>query len=280
MENEPVKDLIQVKLREEGPCAYFSFENLAFKSGDTVIVEQDRGIDYGHVLSDGEDALKVNAKSEEIKKILRVANEEDLKRISENNEKAKEAFKTCQAKVEQYKLSMKLIDVEYSFDCGKVVFYFSSEERVDFRELVKDLARILRARIDMRQIGVRDEAKLIGGFGPCGRELCCKCFLKDFVPVTIKMAKEEGLPLNPPKISGICGRLMCCLTYEYELYKELGRSMPKEGERIQTPDGKGKVVSVNILKRKAYVELEDGKQIVIEYDKPNEAKGEDKRKKQ
>jgi cell fate regulator YaaT (PSP1 superfamily) len=160
---------------------------------------------------------------------------------------------------------MKLVEAEYSFDRSKIVFYFTAEGRVDFRGLVKDLAKVFKARIELRQIGVRDEAKLFGGYGPCGRCLCCASFLKDFEPVTIKMAKEEGLPLNPTKISGLCGRLMCCLSYEYETYKCLSKGLPHEGERIHTPEGKGKVISVNILKRAVTVEMEDGKVVVIPY---------------
>jgi len=169
-------------------------------------------------------------------------------------------------KIAEHNLDMKLVEAEYSFDKSKIIFYFTSEGRVDFRELVKDLARIFKARIELRQIGVRDEAKLFGGFGSCGKELCCRRFLKDFEPVTIRMAKEQGLPLNPPKISGVCGRLMCCLAYECKVYKELSRDLPKEGDKINTPEGKGKVVSVNILKRSVIVEVgTEGKQIEIIY---------------
>jgi cell fate regulator YaaT (PSP1 superfamily) len=160
---------------------------------------------------------------------------------------------------------MKLVRAEYSFDRTKIIFYFTASGRVDFRNLVKDLAKIFKARIELRQIGVRDEARLFGGFGHCGRELCCKTFLKDFEPVTIKMAKEEGLPLNPPKISGLCGRLMCCLYFEYETYKILAKGLPREGEHVHTPEGKGKVIGINVFKRSATVELDDGKQIEIPY---------------
>jgi cell fate regulator YaaT (PSP1 superfamily) len=160
---------------------------------------------------------------------------------------------------------MKLVSCEYSFDRSKVLFYFTADGRIDFRNLVKDLARIFKARIEMRQIGVRDEAKLFGGFGPCGRELCCSRFLKDFEPVTIKMAKEQNLPLNPPKISGLCGRLMCCLSYEHTSYKQLSRDLPKEGDKIDTPKGKGKVVSINVLRRAVLVEISEGNQIEVIY---------------
>jgi cell fate regulator YaaT (PSP1 superfamily) len=200
-----------------------------------------------------------------LKKIIRVAKDSDLKQIEDNRAKSREAFNTCLKKIEEHKLDMKLVRAEYSFDRTKIVFYFTASGRVDFRNLVKDLAKIFKARIELRQIGVRDEAKLFGGFGPCGRELCCAKFLKDFEPVTIKMAKEEGLPLNPPKISGLCGRLMCCLSFEYETYKILSRGLPREGERIHTPQGKGKVMSINVFKRSATVELEDGTQIEMSY---------------
>jgi len=261
-----MQEIVQIKLREFGQCLYFNSGKLTLKIGDVVIVEQDRGIDYGHVLCDPDETLEVES-PENLKNVLRIATEGDLKQIAENQRKAAEAQNTCMKKIEQHNLDMKLIDTEYSFDRSKIIFYFTAEERIDFRGLVKDLARIFRVRIELRQIGVRDEAKLLGGMGPCGRELCCKTFLRDFVPVTIKMAKEEGLPLNPPKISGLCSRLMCCLAYEYETYKEYSRGLPKEGEKINTPEGRGRVVSVDILKRKVYVELEDGKQVQIEYAK-------------
>ena len=199
------------------------------------------------------------------KKVVRLARENDLKQIKENRVKAKEAFSACVKKISEHKLDMKLVQAEYSFDRSKIIFYFTANGRVDFRELVKDLAKIFKARIELRQIGVRDEARHFGGFGPCGRELCCARFLKDFEPVTIKMAKEEGLSLNPPKISGLCGRLMCCLSFEYETYKLLSKGLPHEGERVHTEKGKGKVLSVNVFKRKASVELEDGTVIEVVY---------------
>jgi cell fate regulator YaaT (PSP1 superfamily) len=233
------------------------------KEGDYVIVEHDRGHDYGQVVS-----LKQIPSSGEklpIKKILRLAQPEDLKQIEENRAKSKEAYNTCSRKITEHKLEMKLVQAEYSFDRSKIVFYFTSNGRVDFRELVKDLAKIFKARIELRQIGVRDETRFFGGFGPCGRELCCATFLKDFEPVTIKMAKEEGLPLNTPKISGICGRLMCCLNYEYDTYKILAKGLPREGERVSVGNVKGKVLSVNVFKRTVMVEQEDGTQAEIQY---------------
>lgn len=255
---------ILVRLRNFGQTYFYNAQDINVKEGDYVIIEHDRGLDYGQIISPNEvtSGIKPN---EPLKKILRPANESDLKQIEENRVKAKESFNTCLKKIEEYKLEMKLVQSEYSFDRTKIVFYFTAPGRVDFRNLVKDLAKIFKARIELRQIGVRDEARLFGGFGPCGRELCCAKFLKDFEPVTIKMAKEEGLPLNPPKISGLCGRLMCCLNFEYETYKILSKGLPRQGERIHTLQGKGKVIGVNVFKRTATVELEDGTQTEMNY---------------
>lgn len=257
--------IVEVRLRDSGQTIYCDTSGqINLKEGDFVILEFDRGLDYGQIISDPQAMLDVRIEGSP-KKIMRLASEQDLKQIEDNREKAKEAISICLNKIQEHKLDMKLIEVEYSFDRSKIIFYFTAEGRVDFRSLVKDLAKVFKARIELRQIGVRDEAKLFGGYGPCGRPLCCATFLKDFEPVTIKMAKEEGLPLNPPKISGLCGRLMCCLSFEYETYKILSKGLPKEGERIHTQEGKGKVISVNVFKRTATVELEDGKQIEISY---------------
>lgn len=247
-----------------GSVICYRAEGLTLKNGDLVIVEVERGIDYGQILTDPVSSEKPD---ESVKKVLRLANEADLKQIEDNRKKAHEASVTCGQKIQDHKLDMKLVGAEYAFDRSKILFYFTSEGRVDFRELVKDLAKIFKARIELRQIGVRDEAKMLGGFGPCGRELCCCRFLKDFEPVTIKMAKDQNLSLNPPKISGLCGRLMCCLSYEHKYYKELCRGLPREGERVDTPEGRGKVISVNILKRQATVALEDGKIVEMNYKK-------------
>ena len=273
-----MEKLVLVRLRDTGQIFPYNAAEVEVRESDCVIVEHDRGLDYGQVVS-----LHVVADAsakQPIKKIVRTANDNDRKRIDENRSKCKEAAVNCVKKIEEHKLDMKLVHTEYSFDCTKIVFYFTADGRVDFRELVKDLAKIFKVRIELRQIGVRDEAKFFGGFGPCGRELCCASFLKDFEPVTIKMAKEEGLPLNPPKISGICGRLMCCLNYEYDTYKAMSKGLPREGERIHTPQGKGKVINVNVFKRLATVEMEDGTQVEINYNKegnkcacPQEHKG-------
>ncbi len=252
-----MEKMILVRLRDFGQTFFYNIAELNIKEGDYVIVEHDRGIDYGQIVPPKEAQEDKNTK-EPLKKIIRLANEFDCKQIEENRLKAREAFTSCIKKISEHKLDMKLVRAEYSFDRSKIVFYFTSSGRVDFRNLVKDLAKIFKARIELRQIGVRDEAKIFGGFGNCGRELCCAKFLKDFEPVTIKMAKEEGLSLNPPKISGLCGRLMCCLSFEYETYKCLAKGLPREGERVHLPQGKGKVISVNVFKRTASIEMEDG----------------------
>ncbi len=256
--------IVQIKLRDMGPVLCYRAQGLSLKTGALVIVEVERGVDYGQVVTEPVLTEKVD---ESVKKVLRCANEADQKQIEDNRKKADEASTTCTQKIRDHKLEMKLVGAEYAFDRSKILFYFTAEGRVDFRELVKDLAKIFKARIELRQIGVRDEAKMLGGFGPCGRELCCCRFLKDFEPVTIKMAKDQNLSLNPPKISGLCGRLMCCLSYEHKCYKELTRGLPREGERVETPEGRGKVISVNVFKRMATVQLEDGKFIEVNYKK-------------
>jgi len=261
-----LRNAIQVKIREAGSVLYYDTNGMRPKVGDYVIIEVERGQDYAQVVSEPEIILEKDL-GKPLKKIIRIASKEDARRINENKKRIKHAFETCIRKIQERGLDMKLIDAEYSFDRTKLIFYFTSEGRVDFRELVKDLARIFKVRIDLRQIGVRDEAKMLGGFGHCGRSLCCSSFLKGFEPVTIRMAKEQNLPLNPSKISGCCGRLMCCLGYEYENYRKYLKGLPKEGEKIKTKDGKGRVISVNALKRKVIVELEEGRQIELDYNK-------------
>ncbi|MCM8823278.1 MAG: stage 0 sporulation family protein [Candidatus Omnitrophica bacterium] len=243
-----------VRLREAGSInTYFVPDDV--KVNDYVIIEADRGLDYGEVL----EVSSVNNEPGQINNILRKATEEDFKCINENRKEAEEAMKICGEKIGRHNLKMKLVEAEYSFDKKKIVFYFTAEGRVDFRELVKDLAKEFKVRIEMRQIGVRDETRIFGGVGPCGRKLCCALFLKNFEPVSIKMAKLQRLPLNPSKVSGICGRLMCCLSYEYKNYQELAKGLPREGDKIDTPNGKAKVISVNVLKRMVYVEFDDGR---------------------
>lgn len=256
--------LVQVRLRESGQTLYFILDKFKLKVGDYVIVEVDRGLDYGQIAAEPEELLDEKL-DEPLRKIIRLAHFGDKRQIQQNKYKAKDAFSSCSRKIEEHKLEMKLVDAEYSFDKSKLIFYFTAEGRIDFRDLVKDLAKLFRSRIELRQIGVRDEAKFFGGFGPCGRQLCCAKFLKEFEPVTIKMAKEQNLPLNPTKISGLCGRLMCCLAYEHNTYRELCKSLPSEGAKVSTPEGKGRVVAVNPLKKSVVVECDDGRQITVNY---------------
>lgn len=257
-------EVVQARLRDAGKITYYSTGGLKFKPGDYVILEADRGLEYGQIISEAEVILDSDVE-QPLRSVVRIAATEDMKRIQKNKEKAAQAFETCEKKILQRNLKMKLVEAEFSFDRSKIIFYFTAEGRIDFRELVKDLARIFKTRIELRQIGVRDEAKLLGGFGPCGQPLCCARFLKDFEPVTIRMAKEQNLPLNPTKISGLCGRFMCCLGYEYKLYKELSEGLPKEGDALRLKEGLGKVVAVNILKRSVSVELEGGRKVEVSY---------------
>lgn len=264
-----MQEVVLVRIREGEKIVYFSISEMdhlrKVKVGDYVIVEAERGKEYGQVISEAELVSETEIEAP-LRKIIRAATKDDLRQIQENKKKTKEAMGICAKKIAEHKLDMKLVDAEYSFDRSKFIFYFTAEGRIDFRELVKDLARQFKARIELRQIGVRDEAKIFGGFGPCGRVLCCKSFLKDFEPVTVRMAKDQNLPLNPSKISGVCGRLMCCLGYEYQVYKGLLQGLPKQGETIHTKEGKGRVVNINPLKRSVTVEIGDeGKQIELSY---------------
>ena len=254
-----MQDVVQVQLRSAGEIKYFITGGMKFTPGDKVIVEADRGLEYGEVVSGNEEVKDSGLPEKPARKIIRKANPWDEKQIAKNKNKTKDLMKVCSKKIEEHKLPMKLVDAEYSFDRAKVIFYFTSESRVDFRDLVKNLANIFRVRIELRQIGVRDEARMLGGHGPCGRRLCCMSFLKEFNPVTIKMAKMQRLPLNPSKISGLCGRLMCCLGYEYEYYKEYSKDMPKEGSEVKTEYGEGKIINSNPLKRTVTVDFGEGK---------------------
>jgi cell fate regulator YaaT (PSP1 superfamily) len=256
---------VAIRLREVGLTTFFLCKDIEVNIGDYVIVDAERGQDYGQVMSEPENVPEEHKTS--TKKVSRIMNMDDLRQVRENSSRAKKAIKTCAKKIEEHKLSMKLINAEYSFDRSKIIFYFTAEGRVDFRDLVKDLAKIFKTRIEMRQMGVRDETRLFGGIGPCGRSLCCASFLKNFEPVTIKMAKEQKLPLNPTKISGICGRLMCCLSYEHKVYRELRRKLPREGQTINTPKGKARVLDVNPLKREVLFEFESGEKERPVYDK-------------
>ena len=243
-----------VRFNTAGKVYYFNPDILDVKAGDDVIVETARGMEFGTVTMD---ITEVDESSivAPLKKIVRIANEKDHKKHIENVKKKEKAIKLCQEKVDKHGLVMKLIDVEYTFDNSKIVFYFTADGRVDFRELVKDLAGVFKMRIELRQIGVRDEAKILGGIGSCGRSLCCHSWLADFEPVSIKMAKVQNLSLNPTKISGICGRLMCCLKYENDIYMEFRKGMPEVGEKVKTPDGLGKVIDTNLLERIVKVRL-------------------------
>ncbi len=248
--------VVGIRFRPVGKIYYFDPAELDLKPGDEVIVETARGTEYGTVV------LGVREVPEEqivspLKKVIRKATPEDKKKLQDNKAKEEEAMEICRQKIASHNLDMHLIDVEYTFDNSKIIFYFTAEGRVDFRELVKDLAAVFRTRIELRQIGVRDEAKMVGGVGPCGRLFCCCSFLGEFEPVSIKMAKEQNLSLNPSKISGVCGRLMCCLRYETEHYEDTKAEMPNIGATVLTPEGAGRVVSVSVVKRTVTVELED-----------------------
>jgi cell fate regulator YaaT (PSP1 superfamily) len=240
--------VVGVRFKKAGKIYYFDPDRKWINEGDHVIVETIRGIEYGRVVV-GPKMIKEEDVIQPLKKVLRIATEEDIKCNQENKEKEKKAFDLCQKKIEEHGLEMKLIDIEYTFDNNKVIFYFTADGRIDFRELVKDLASIFRTRIELRQIGVRDEAKMIGGLGPCGRPMCCSSFLGEFYPVSIKMAKEQKLSLNPSKISGICSRLMCCLNYEHEVYEENINELPDVGDKVQIKgtNKTGIVIDVNPL---------------------------------
>lgn len=239
-------EVIGVRFKNVGKIYYFDPIGLTFENGQKVIVETARGVECGQVVLANREVGDETVVSP-LKPVMRLATERDLAVIEENRQKEKEAFTICQEKIAKHKLVMKLVDVEYTFDNNKILFYFTADGRVDFRELVKDLAAIFRTRIELRQIGVRDESKMLGGLGICGRPFCCSSYLGEFQPVSIKMAKEQGLSLNPTKISGTCGRLMCCLKYEQENYEELLKITPKIGASVKTPDGRGTVVDANLL---------------------------------
>lgn len=247
--------VIGVRFKEVGKVYYFDPDGQELKKGDAVIVETARGIECGEVAMENRDVPDESI-VQPLKKLLRLATEEDKKHVAENKLHEKTAFEICNRKIAAHKLEMKLVDVEYTFDNSKILFYFTADGRVDFRELVKDLAGVFRTRIELRQIGVRDEAKMLGGLGICGRPLCCSSFLGGFQPVSIKMAKEQNLSLNPVKISGTCGRLMCCLKYEQASYLDMLRTTPRVGTVVTTPAGKGTVVEQNLLRAMVAVQME------------------------
>ena len=246
--------VVGVRFKKAGKIYYFDPDTIDVKFNDFVVVETARGIEFGHVVIGPRQVSEEDIVAP-LKNVIRVALDEDFEMHRANKQKAKEAIEICQAKVEEHSLRMKLVDVEYTFDNNKIIFYFTADGRVDFRDLVKDLAAIFKTRIELRQIGVRDEAKMIGGLGPCGRTLCCGTFLGEFEPVSIKMAKEQDLSLNPTKISGICGRLMCCLKYEHETYEEILDKLPEIGVKVNTPRGIGIVIDTITLLEVAKVRV-------------------------
>ena len=259
--------VIGVRFRTAGKIYFFSPGGLELKAGDKVIVETARGVEFGSVVT-GIKEVPDDQISQPLKPVIRIATQDDVRREAKNREKEKEAFKICLEKIAKHKLDMKLVEAEYTFDNNKLLFYFTADGRIDFRELVKDLASVFRTRIELRQIGVRDETKIKGGIGICGRSLCCNTFLSEFVPVSIKMAKEQNLSLNPTKISGVCGRLMCCLKNEQDTYEYLNSKLPNVGDEVKTSTGvKGIVQEVSVLRQrvKLLVTDEKGEKELIDY---------------
>lgn len=272
--------IIGVRFRPAGKVYFFAPGKYDIEVGNKVIVETARGVEIGSVVLGMRD-VEDDKITQPLKPVIRIATPEDLKKEEKNREKEKEAFLICLEKIRKHELEMKLIDAEYTFDNNKVLFYFTADGRIDFRELVKDLASVFRTRIELRQIGVRDETKIRGGIGICGRSLCCHTYLSEFAPVSIKMAKEQNLSLNPSKISGVCGRLMCCLTNEEETYEELNSHLPSNGDHVTTPEGlRGDVQSVNVLRQlvKVIVTLDNDEKEIREY-KAQELKFKPRRKK-
>lgn len=257
--------VVGVRFKKAGKIYYFNPVDMNIQKDTYVVVETARGVEFGECV------IGIKEISEEdivapLKSVLRIATEEDINKHFNNKDKEKEAFEICLKKIQEHELTMKLIDVEYTFDNNKVIFYFTADGRVDFRELVKDLATIFKTRIELRQIGVRDEAKMLGGLGPCGRPMCCSTFLGDFASVSIKMAKEQNLSLNPTKISGICGRLMCCLNYEQSTYEDIRKRMPKVGSIVKTIEGTGEVFSNSTVKESVKIKLKkDGEEVLQDF---------------
>ncbi|MGI6308192.1 MAG: PSP1 domain-containing protein [Dethiobacteria bacterium] len=247
-------EVVGVRFRRAGKIYYFDPGTLELKPGQDVIVETSRGLEFGEVVQENKEVGEGEIVSP-LRLVRRMAAKNDYQQLAENKQKETDAVHICLEKIEKHGLEMKLVDVEYTFDRNKIIFYFTADGRVDFRELVRDLAAVFRTRIELRQIGVRDEAKMLGGLGPCGRGLCCATFLEDFGPVSIRMAKDQNLSLNPTKISGICGRLMCCLRYEAEHYEFARGDFPASGEMVITPRGHGKIVNRNVVKKTVFVEM-------------------------
>ena len=272
--------VIGVRFRPAGKIYFFAPGKYNIHTGDKVIVETARGVEFCTVVT-GQKDVEDDKITQPLKPVIRIATQDDIRKEEKNREKEKEAFGICLEKIRKHGLEMKLIDAEYTFDNNKVLFYFTADGRIDFRELVKDLASVFRTRIELRQIGVRDETKIRGGIGICGRPLCCNTYLSEFAPVSIKMAKEQNLSLNPSKISGVCGRLMCCLTNEEETYEELNSRLPSNGDHVTTPEGlRGDVQSVNVLRQqvKVIVTLDNDEKEIREY-KASELRFKPKRKK-
>ena len=258
--------VIGVRFKKAGKVYYFDPNDIWPRPGDGVVVETARGMEFGEVVT-GSRTVNDAQLSSPLRKVIRIATPEDIHRAETNERREQEAFKVCQEKIARHKLDMKLVSVEFTFDNSKIIFYFTANGRVDFRELVKDLAGVFKTRIELRQIGVRDEAKMLGGLGSCGRPICCGTFLSDFQPVSIKMAKEQNLSLNPAKISGQCGRLMCCLNYEQENYDQIHKRLPRVGKDIVTPDGVGVITEINVIREQVKVRIrrEDDSFDVVEY---------------
>lgn len=262
--------LVEVQVGDFRPVALFDLHNVECDRGDYVVLEVERGSEFGKIVSDVKTGCKEQKEGSK-GKVLRKATEGDIKQIENNRMKSVDALNTCVRKITDRKLDMQIVKGEYTFDSSKVIFFFTAEGRVDFRVLVKDLARIFRVRIELKQIGVRDKAKIVSGYGVCGRELCCSSYMKGFHPLSIKMAKAQALPLNPSRISGVCGRIKCCMAYEFSVYKEYSRSLPHVGEKINVEDGKGRVIDVNILKRLVSVDMGDGRVIKQSFSKEESA---------
>lgn len=252
-----MKKVVGIRFKPAGKTYYFDPKNLDIKQNDMVVVETSRGVEMGRAVIADKELTESDGFNKQLKEVLRVATEEDMQTALKNREREKEAFQICLEKIKEHNLEMKLVEVEYSFDGSKILFYFTADGRIDFRELVKDLATVFRTRIELRQIGVRDESKAVGSIGVCGKPLCCSQFLDEFAPVSIKMAKVQGLSLNPSKISGACGRLMCCLNFEEETYEELMKITPKQGSLVKTPDGNGTIEYVSLLRGLVKVRLDN-----------------------
>jgi cell fate regulator YaaT (PSP1 superfamily) len=262
----PLKNIVSVKIEKEGKVFSFSTGDIPLKKNDQVIVHTDNGLSMGLVVSEVK-PIPLHKLPTDLKNIVRKATEEDIRSSESNRGLEEEAFEFCFGRIQERELPMNLVEVESNFDRSKLIFYFTADNRVDFRELVKDLVQRFKTRIELRQIGARNESRIFGGLGICGRKICCTNFLYNLDRVSIKMAKEQNMPLNPEKISGLCGRLMCCLAFEFDAYLDMKRGMPKCGKRITTPEGTGKVSRQNILKGTISVELEGGKEVELDLKK-------------